>query len=226
VADRIAGEAGERRHPIRHVRTADRAQREQIVEREREIAAGDAGGGQRDIAPVGRYQGFEDLGAVDRAQDAIKRHHSDHDDGDAEHDADPVPADLFVAKHRCSMQRIEHAPFAISLLGLHRSIRHAFPGSPGILPHIVVATPDFQSSLQREQAFRADGRQRLAKLAQPREGLPCDRYARSGRKPPIEALPPSAAMIVGDRLRSAKITVELPVMHWLRKGRALPTPVK
>src|SRR2546430_13571693 len=37
VADRVTGEAGERRDPIRHVAGADRAQREQIVKREREI---------------------------------------------------------------------------------------------------------------------------------------------------------------------------------------------
>jgi hypothetical protein len=41
VADRVAREAGERRHPVRDVGFADRPQGEQIVERQGEIAGGD-----------------------------------------------------------------------------------------------------------------------------------------------------------------------------------------
>ena len=42
VADRIAGEAAERRDPVGDLRMADRAQGEQVVEGEREVAAGNA----------------------------------------------------------------------------------------------------------------------------------------------------------------------------------------
>ena len=51
VADRIAGEAGKRRDPIGNVAAADRAQRKQVIERQREIAAGDEQRGERNVPP-------------------------------------------------------------------------------------------------------------------------------------------------------------------------------
>ena len=49
VADRIAGEAGERGGRIGNVVAPDRAQREQIVKGQREIAGGDEQRGQHDV---------------------------------------------------------------------------------------------------------------------------------------------------------------------------------
>jgi hypothetical protein len=113
VADGIAGEACKRRGPIRDVASPDRAQREQVVERQREVAAGDEQGGERDVAPVRGHQGLDDLAGVDRAQSAIEHDRRDRDDGDAERHPDPVPADPAVAKHRGPMQGIEHSALAI-----------------------------------------------------------------------------------------------------------------
>ncbi len=113
VTDRIAGETGERRHPIGHVRPADRAQREQIVERQREIAAGDAQRGQRDVAPFGRHQRLDHLVDLDVAQDAIEHDRRDRDDGDAQEEADAVPANRPVADPRRRVQRLEHAGLTI-----------------------------------------------------------------------------------------------------------------
>ena len=62
VPDRVAGEAGQRRDAIRHLGAADRAQREQIVEGERQIAGGDEKAGNAERAPVGRLE------RVDRAR--------------------------------------------------------------------------------------------------------------------------------------------------------------
>src|SRR5690606_38679640 len=80
VAYRVAGETGERRDPIGNVPPADRAQGEQVVERQREIAAGDAQRGKRNVAPAGRHQRLEYLVQVDVAQDAIEHHHGNRDD--------------------------------------------------------------------------------------------------------------------------------------------------
>src|SRR5258708_3782856 len=71
---------------------------------------------------------------------------------------------------------------------------------PGNLPHphIVVATSDVQShaATAPERAFRADGRQRLAKRAQAREGSRCDRLVLFWDC--CSAQPPAALAVFGD----------------------------
>src|SRR5262249_59841345 len=89
----------------------------------------------------GGREGSEAFAGVDRTKNAIERHRRDRDDGDAERDADPVPADPLVAEHRPPMQRIEHLALTIPWSPLHRSTRHAIFRTP----HIVVATSDVQS---------------------------------------------------------------------------------
>ena len=140
VPDRIAGEGGERGRPIRHVVAADRAQRKQVIEGQREISTGDEHAGEHDVAQVRGDQRFDHFGGIDRAQDTIERHRRNRDDGDAERDADPVPPDPSVAEHRRPMQRIEHSALTILWSRLHRSTRHAISRQP-LAPPI--------SSLQR-----------------------------------------------------------------------------
>ena len=53
VADRIAGEGGERVDPIGNVGVVDRAHREQVVEGQGEIARGNEQAGQGDRAGLG-----------------------------------------------------------------------------------------------------------------------------------------------------------------------------
>ena len=118
-------------------------------------------------------------------------------------DADPVPADLLVAEQRGPMQRIEHPALPIPLIRLHRSIRHAIPGSS--------ASPI--SSLQRpisnpgvamplSGCSRADGRQRLAKLARAREGLALRQVRRLAPGIAARPAPPAGRW---RSLRSAKV---------------------
>ncbi len=133
MADRIAGEAPERRAPIWHIGAPDRAQGEQIIKREREITAGDAQPRQGDVPPVGGHQRVEHLGAVDGAQDAVERGDRDRDDRQAEHNPDSVPADLLVAEPCGSTQAIEHSPPTIRWCSVHQPIRRA---PYGLIMHI------------------------------------------------------------------------------------------
>ena len=105
VTDRIAGEAGKRRDPIRDFLAPDRAQREQVVEREREIAAGDERGGGGDVARLGRLQRSDHLIDIDVAQHVDQHHHRHGDDGEAEQHADPIPADCVLEKSRPGAQQ-------------------------------------------------------------------------------------------------------------------------
>ena len=74
VADRVAGEAGERRDAIGHLEAADRAQREQIVEGQRQVAGGDEQAGDDEGVPVGRFERIEEVVGIDIAQDAVEHH--------------------------------------------------------------------------------------------------------------------------------------------------------
>ena len=85
----------------------DRTQREQVVECESEITARDEQCRERDMAPIGRDQGLDDFATVDIAQNSMKHEQCNHDDGDAERNTDPIPADLMVAKPRAPTQNIE-----------------------------------------------------------------------------------------------------------------------
>ena len=98
MPDRIAGEACQRCGTIRHVPAPDRAQSEEIVERQREIAGGDAERGPHDVVPVGIPQRIHQVVEVDVAQVVIERHNGQSDNGSAESDADPAPADFFIAE--------------------------------------------------------------------------------------------------------------------------------
>src|SRR5205807_4464120 len=119
VSDRIAGEAGERRDPVGYVGPPDRAQREQIVERQREIAPSDAERGDREVVRIGLPQRRDHLADLDVAQVAIERHRRDREYGDAEQEADPVPADRLVAEARNGAQRFEYPAVALRRLRLH-----------------------------------------------------------------------------------------------------------
>ena len=124
VADRIAGEAGQRRRPIWHVVSPDRTQRKQVIEGEREIAARHERCRERGVAPIRGRERLDHFADIDVMQSAIQHHDRNDDDRDAEHEADPVPADLFVAEPRGPTQSIEHPTLAIRLLRLHRSTCH------------------------------------------------------------------------------------------------------
>ena len=108
VADRVAGEAGQRRDPVRDFGAPDRAQREQVVEGQRQIAGGDEGAGDDQGAPVGRLDGVEQRVGIDVAQDAVEHDDGDDDDGEAERNTQAAPADAPVEKMRGVAQALQH----------------------------------------------------------------------------------------------------------------------
>ena len=108
VADRIAGETGKRRDPIRDFLAPDCAQGEPVVKREREIAAGDERGGGENVALLGCLQRCDHLVDIDIAQHVDQHHHRHGDDGQTEQHADSIPADIVLEKSRHRAQRIEH----------------------------------------------------------------------------------------------------------------------
>ena len=108
VADRIAGEAGKRGDPIGHGIPPDRAQREQIIERQREIAGRNEQPGQEQVAQRRPSRRPHDLSHVDVVEHAIEHDRRDRDDGDAQRNPDPVPADPFCERPPHGAQRLEH----------------------------------------------------------------------------------------------------------------------
>src|SRR5262249_28413119 len=156
-----------------------------MEKRQGDVAAGDEQGGKRDMARVGVHQRFDHLLGVDGAKDAIEPHRRDDDDGEAEHDADAVPADLLVAEHRRPMQRVEHWVAAVLWPWLHRSIVSRFRELPHP-NHIVVAASDFQCRVA-PSAGRADGRQTTSKTRAGGRGLALRQV-----RPRVNRCPPSA----------------------------------
>ncbi len=120
VADGVAGESRQCGDAIWHLGTADRAQREQVVERQRQIAGGDEQSGKNERRPIGRFQRVDQRVGIDVAQDAVKHHRGDRDDGQAERDADPAPADLAAEKMRGPAQLLQHTAFRTGRLRIHR----------------------------------------------------------------------------------------------------------
>ncbi len=110
VADRIGGEAGERGDTVRHVAAPDRAQREQIVERQGEVCAGDEQRGLGDVPVLDRRHRGQHLGEVDVVELAVQHHRRNRDDGDAQDKADPVPTDLLIEEPRHRAQPMHSPP--------------------------------------------------------------------------------------------------------------------
>jgi len=128
VPDGIACEPGKRGRPIRYILSADRTQREQIIESEREITPGHVHGGEREVAPVGCRQRVQHLAGIDGAQNAIEHDRRNRDNRHAQDYPDSVPADPRVAKDRRPMQGIEHPVLAVRFR-LHRSVHQAIASS-------------------------------------------------------------------------------------------------
>ena len=99
VADRIAGEGGERIDAVGNVAAADRAHREQVVEGQGEIARGDEQRRQRDLARLGALDGLDDLVDVDAAEHVVEHVASDPDDRDADRNSQ-LMQDLLLAQKR------------------------------------------------------------------------------------------------------------------------------
>ena len=99
----------QRRDAIGDFGSPDGAQREQVVEGQRDIAGGDESAGGYQRAPIGCFQCIDQFLDVDIAQDAIKDDDGDDDDGEAHREAEPAPADPAVERVRTLAQSGQHA---------------------------------------------------------------------------------------------------------------------
>jgi hypothetical protein len=104
----------------------DRAQREQVIEGEREIARGDEQRRENDVPPLARLQRRDHLGDLDVVQHAIEHNAGGRDDHQAEPEAHQVPADCPVDEPRGRAERMEHS---VSLGSVSATFRFFFlPG--------------------------------------------------------------------------------------------------
>jgi hypothetical protein len=99
VSDRIGGEGGKRVDAVGNVAAADRADREPVVEGQREIARRHEQGRQRDLARLGALDGVDHLIGVDAAEHVIEDVARNGDDRDADQDPELVQ-DLLLAQKR------------------------------------------------------------------------------------------------------------------------------
>ena len=99
VPDRIAGEGGKRVDAVGNVGAADRANREQIIECQREITRRHEQAGQRNLSGFGVLDGLDDLVGVDAAQHVVKHIARDPDDRDADRNTQ-LMQDLLLAQKR------------------------------------------------------------------------------------------------------------------------------
>ena len=93
MADGVAAQPGHRRDPVRHVVAADRAQCEQVVERQRQVRAANTQRGEAELSVGLLADRGEDNGGVDALQRPHERRDSQRDDDKAGDDAEALPAD-------------------------------------------------------------------------------------------------------------------------------------
>ena len=99
VSDRIGGEGGKRVDAVGNAALADRADREPVIEGQREIARRHEQGRQRDLARLGAFDGVDHLIGVDAAEHVIEHIARNGDDRDADQDPELVQ-DLLLAQKR------------------------------------------------------------------------------------------------------------------------------
>jgi hypothetical protein len=85
MPDRIAGEGGERVDAVGDIVPADGANREQVIESQREITRRHEQRRQRDRAWLGLFDGLDDLVDIDAPEHMVKHVARDADDRDADH---------------------------------------------------------------------------------------------------------------------------------------------
>ena len=96
VADRIAGEAGQRGNAIGYVLLADRAQREKIIEGQGTERAEHPQCGEPDATVRDLRQRSQDDPGIDAPQRAQQRRNREGDDEEAYGNPQPLPADPFL----------------------------------------------------------------------------------------------------------------------------------
>ena len=96
VADRVAGEARQRRDAIGHVLLADGSQREEIIKCQRAERADHAQRCQRDMGRRNLRQRHQDHAGIDTLEGADQRGDGEGDDEEARGDSEPFPADPFL----------------------------------------------------------------------------------------------------------------------------------
>jgi hypothetical protein len=98
MADRIAAKSRHARDAIRHFGTADRAQGEDVIKSEREIARRDEERGEQNVQRFRLLDRFEDVVRVDAVQQPEKNVERNAGDRKADQHADAMPVHPFTQK--------------------------------------------------------------------------------------------------------------------------------
>jgi hypothetical protein len=96
VADRVAGEARQRRDPVGHGLLADGPQREEIIERQSAERADHAQRGEHDMDARYFRQRNQDHAGVDAPEGADQRRDRKGDDEEARGNSEPFPTNPFL----------------------------------------------------------------------------------------------------------------------------------
>ncbi len=126
VSDRIAGETGKRCDPVRHIATADRPQRKQIVERQREIAGGNKQHRQNDRLRGLGLQRLDQGIEIQVAQHVVENVAGDHDDRQAHRKAELLENVLLTKKRNRLADQSQHRQFITLRAGHARPIHPVF----------------------------------------------------------------------------------------------------
>jgi hypothetical protein len=100
VRDRIAGEACESCDPVRQFGATNRAQRQQVIERQADVGSDDQRRGYPDQRHIGVPNDFEYLVDIDALERMRQREDRSGRDGNADNHAKPFQAEAVVGRFR------------------------------------------------------------------------------------------------------------------------------
>ena len=175
VSDRIAGEAGERGDAVRHVVAADRVQREQIVEGQREVAGGDEQHRQHDRLRGLGLQRRDQLVEIELAQHVVEHVAGDRDDGQAEQQAELVEDVLLAKKRNRLADRSQHRQFSTMRAGHARPIHPAFLRSQATIARRFLAECSISASAATGRCTATSDGLTSANASLPTRTLPAKR---------------------------------------------------
>ena len=132
VADRIAGEARQRRDAIGHVFLADGPQRKEIIKRQRAKCADHAQRGERDMVRRDFGQRHQDHAGIDALEGADQGRDRKGDDEKARSDPEPFPADPFLEATPERGQQSMHSSSRQGRQQMRPSKRLAAGGGPSL----------------------------------------------------------------------------------------------
>ena len=201
VADRIAGEGGERVDAVGNIGAADRAHREQIIKRQGEIAGGDEQRGQRDRAVVGFLDGFDDVVDVDAAQHVVQHVAGDRDDRDADHNTQLMQDLLLAQKRDRPAYCFQHLDLELRSNGdpFGESARTSAPGQAVLARFCAEWNSVGENKTRSFNILRANSRKPVAQFCCNCGGSQVPAHRQPFRQRPHGAKPPGRAATIRPR---------------------------